>query len=276
MTDISGMEKRRCGSTSEPTEKMDLKGLKLELAAATDPGLAGELIDAYEELKTRYFRRDFRPGQLEAGRFAEAAFRILQLKATGSYTPVGTQLPRLPGLMQTLELADASCIHESIRIHIPRVLAAIYNVRNRRDVGHIAADVDANSMDAEFVVAACNWVLAEFVRLFHMCSPGEAQACVEGIVKRRAPLVQVFGETPFVLKPGLSVKDEILVLLYHQGSVGATLDQLDGWLPTAERRAISSRLSELERKYRYVRRVGGSIFATDTGVEFVEARLLPP
>ena len=40
---------------------MDLKGLRSELAAATDPDIAGELIDAYEELKTRYFRRDFRP-----------------------------------------------------------------------------------------------------------------------------------------------------------------------------------------------------------------------
>jgi len=254
----------------------DVQWLRAQIAAATDPHLAGELVDAYEELKTRYFRRDFRPGQLEAGRFAEAAFRILQLKTEGSYTPVGKQLPRLPDLMQTLESADASHIHESVRIHIPRVLAAVYNVRNRRDVGHIAADVDVNSMDAEFVVGACSWVLAEFVRLFHMCSPEKAQAFVEGIVKRRAPLVQVFGETPFVLKPGLSVKDEILVLLYHQGSAGATLDQLDGWLPSVKRSAISSRLSELERKYRYVRRVGGCIFTTDTGIEFVEARLLPP
>ena len=252
---------------------MDLEGLKSELVAATDSEIAGELIDAYEELKTRYFRRDFRPGQLEAGRFAEAAFRILQLRAVGSYTPVGKQLPKVSNLMQTLESADASRIHESIRIHIPRALAAVYNVRNRRDVGHIAADVDANSMDAEFVVGACSWVLAEFVRLFHSCSPEEARACVEGFVKRRAPLVQVFGETPFVLKPELSVKDEILVLLCHQGDLGATLDQLDSWLPTTDRRVIQARLSELERRHRYVRRLGGRIFVTDTGIEYVEAKL---
>ena len=254
---------------------MNLNELKSELAAATERDIAGELIDAYEELKTRYFRRDFRPGQLEAGRFAEAGFRILQLQAKGSYTPVGRQLPRLPALMYALESADSSSVHESIRIHIPRVLAAVYNVRNRRDVGHIAADVDANSMDAEFVVAACSWVLAEFVRLFHACSAEQARAYVEGIVERRAPLVQVFGETVFVLKPGLPVKDEILVVLYHQGGLGASLDQLDGWLPTADRPIIRARLSDLERRYRYVRRIAGRALLTDTGVEYVEAKLLP-
>nr|NIQ82724.1 hypothetical protein [Anaerolineae bacterium] len=77
---------------------MNLSDLKKDIAAASDATLADELVDAYEEFKTRYFRRDFRPGQLECGRFAEAAFRILQLNATGSYTPVGKRLPDVPTL----------------------------------------------------------------------------------------------------------------------------------------------------------------------------------
>ncbi len=254
--------------------EMDVTGLRAQIAAASEAILAQELIDAYEELKTRYFRRDFRPSQLEGGRFAEAAFRILQLKATGSYTPVGKTLPNVQDLLQTLGSADASTVHESIRVHIPRALAALYNVRNRRDVGHIAADVDANSMDAEYVVAVCNWVLAEFVRLFHQYGPEEAQAYVEALVKRRAPLVQVFGETPFVLHPGLSAKEEILLLLYHQGPLGASLDQLDAWLPTVARNTVRSRVSELERQQRYVRRANGRIYVTDTGIQYVESRII--
>lgn len=262
------------GSIESSASSMNLATLKAEIAAASEDALAGELVDAYEELKTRYFRRDFRPGVLEAGRFAEAAFRILQLNATGSYTPIGKTLPQLPILSQTLESADPSKVHESIRIHIPRSLAAVYNVRNRRDIGHIAADVDANAMDGEYVVAACSWVLAEFVRLFHRCSPEEAQGYVEAIVRRRAPLVQVFGDIPFVLQQGLPAKDETLVLLYHQGPQGASLDQLDTWLPTIDREVIRARVSELERQLRYARRVGGRIFITDTGIEYVESRLL--
>lgn len=255
---------------------MDLPDLRAQIAATSDAALAQELTEAYAELKNRYFRGDFRPGQLEGGRFTEAAFRILQLKATGRYTPVGKRLPKVAVLMQTLESADASKVHESIRMHIPRALAAVYNVRNRRDVGHIAADVDANVMDATYVVATCDWVLAEFVRLFHECSPERAQAYVEALVKRRAPLVQVFGETPFVLRPGLSAKDEILLLLYHQGSLGASLDELDAWLPTVARHVARSRVSEIERQLRYARRVNGRIYITDTGMAYVEGTILPP
>lgn len=254
---------------------MDVRSLKAQIAAASAPDLANELVAAYEELKSRYFRRDFRPSQLEGGRFAEAAFRILQFVATGRFTPVGRSLPKVPDLLQALQSADANSVHESVRLHIPRVLAAVYDVRNRRDVGHIAADVDANSMDAELVVAACNWVLAEFVRLFHQCSPEEAQAYVEAIVRRQAPLVQVFGEVPFVLRANLPARDEILLLLYHQGEIGASIDQLDEWVPTAERNVIRARVGELERSRRYCRRISGRIFITDTGAAYIEESLLP-
>ncbi len=254
---------------------MNLSDLKKDIAAASDATLADELVDAYEEFKTRYFRRDFRPGQLECGRFAEAAFRILQLNATGSYTPVGKRLPDVPTLTETLANVNASKAHDSIRLHIPKALAAVYHVRNRRDVGHIAADVDANSMDAEYVAAACNWVLAEFVRLFHQCSPQQAQAYVEAIVKRQAPLVQVFGDTPFVLAPNLPDKDEILVLLYHQGEQGASVDELGNWMLSTSAPTIRARVGELERKYRWARRISGRVVITSTGAEYVEAALLP-
>ena len=253
---------------------MDLATLKADIGRATDPTLAGELVDAYEELKGRYFRRDFRPGQLECGRFAEAAFRILQKTAMGAFTPVGKRLPNVQTLMKTLANVNPNNAHESIRLHIPKALASVYNVRNRRDVGHIAQDVDANSMDAEYLVATCSWVLAEFVRLFHQCSPGEAQAFVEAIVKRQAPLVQVFGDTPFVLSCDLSQKDEILLLLYHLSEAGATLDELDGSMPSTSRAVIRANLSSLHRSYRYVRPAAGRIFITDTGAEHVETTLL--
>ncbi|HEY5641190.1 MAG TPA: hypothetical protein VIW01_14185, partial [Dehalococcoidia bacterium] len=247
---------------------------KKEIAAASDGALAAELVDAFEEMKLRYFRADFRPSQLEAGRFAEAAWRILQLAASGKYTPIGKTLPRVQDLLLQCEGADPATTHESIRLHIPRALAAVYNVRNRRDVGHIAADVDANHMDAEHVVGTCKWVLAEFVRLFHGCPPGEAQAYVEAIVQRPVPLVQVFGDGPFILRPDLSGRDEILVTLYHQGTEGANLEELDRWLRTIDRRVIAARISELERSSRYVRRHDGRVYITEAGSAYVEQKLL--
>jgi hypothetical protein len=237
--------------------------------------LADELLAAYEELRGRYFRRDFRPGVLEAGRFAEAAWRILELHSHSTYTAIGKTLPGVPDLLKLCENADPLTVHESMRLHIPRALAAVYNVRNRRDVGHIAADVDANVMDAEYVVGCCSWVLAEFIRLFHSCSPAEAQSIVEALVKRQAPLVQIFGNGPFVLNPALPAREEILLLLYHQGAEGASLSDLDAWLPSISRRVISARLPELEKEHRHLRRVDGRAYITDTGAAYVERNVLP-
>lgn len=253
---------------------MELEGLRQEIAAISDVELANELLGAYQELKTRYLHRDFRPGQLEAGRFAEAAFRILQLIARGNYTPLDRALPKLPALLQSLESANADVVHDSVRLHIPRALAAVYNVRNRRDIGHIAGDIDSNSMDAAYLVATCDWVLAELIRIFHKCSPEEAQAYIEGIVRRRAPLVQEFGDIPFVLGGALSARDEILLLLWQRASLGASLDELDDWAVSVSRKVISARLAELERKHRFIRRIDGRAFITDTGIEYVETRLL--
>jgi hypothetical protein len=253
----------------------DATALEQQIAAACTTELARELFGAYEEMRKRYFRRDHRPGQLEAGRFAEAAFRVLQINATGRFTPVGNTLPKVPELMRGLEAADGTAVHESVRVHIPRALAVIYNVRNRRDVGHIAADVDANEMDAEMVMAVCNWVLAEFVRLFHRCSPAEAQAYVGALVKRQAPLVQVFGERPSVLAPNLTTRDEIMLLLYHQADTGASLQQLDEWMRGVDRKVITARISELELKHRYVVRFDGRFVISDTGVGYAETKLIP-
>ena len=253
---------------------MKLQELRDDIAAATQEDLAGEVVESYEELRARHFRRDFRPGLLEAGRFAEAVFRVLQVLATGKCTPVGKTLPKLPQLLVTLENADAGKVHESVRLHIPRALATVYNMRNKRDIGHIAADVDANVMDAEFAVASCNWVLAELVRLLHRCSPEDASVYVEKIVERRAPLVQVFGDEPFVLSTELSAKDEILVLLYQRGESGATLDDLDRWTPnTIGIRSLSARMSELENRDRFIRRLDGRAFLTESGAHHIESVL---
>ena len=255
---------------------MDLAQLRQLLASATDQPLADELVDAFEELKVRYYAHDFRPGSLEAGRFAEAAIRVCEHQVLGSYTPIGKPLPKFPALVQSLGSAPASGKHDSLRLHIPRVLAGVYDVRNRRDIGHIAADVDANSMDAEYVRSTCSWVLAELVRLFYNCSAEQAQRYVEAIVERRAPLVDVLGGEPFVTRPGLTQEDEIVVLLYHQGSEGATSAELGGWIPGSSQAAVASRLVPLERDRRLVSRVAKRAYITTTGIEYVENELHKP
>lgn len=63
---------------------------------------------------------------------------------------VHAPLPLLHGPCEALESRTGS---ESARLTIPRLLVALYDVRNRRGVGHVSGDVSANHMDAELVLA---------------------------------------------------------------------------------------------------------------------------
>ncbi len=124
-----------------------------------------ELLEAYSEAKKRYHLGDLRPNIVEGGRFSEAVFRILQWATDGgNFTPLGGNLPGLPTLLG--QLAQRTGHDDSLRLHIPRVLQGIYQIRSNRNGPHLGA-INVNNMDATLVVHDMDWVLAELVRLYH-------------------------------------------------------------------------------------------------------------
>jgi hypothetical protein len=108
----------------------------------------------------------------------------------------------------------------SVRIQIPRMLVALYEIRSNRSVAHVGGDVNPNHMDAVCVVEISKWLMCELVRIFHSVSTEDATAAVDRLVERTHPLVWRIGENLRVLSPDMSMKDKTLVLLYQgQGSV---------------------------------------------------------
>lgn len=76
----------------------------------------------------------------------------------------------------------------SARIQIPRMVIALYEIRNNRGVGHAGGDVDPNHMDATAVVYMSKWVVAELVRLLHGLTTDEATELVDALVEREVAL----------------------------------------------------------------------------------------
>jgi hypothetical protein len=102
------------------------------------------------------------------------------------------------GSSDTLERVTSA--PDSVRFHIPRTLRLIYDVRNKRDVAHLADGIDPNQQDATLVVRNMEWVLAELVRLCHNVSPAEVHGIIADLVSKDVPLIQVFDGFPRVLK----------------------------------------------------------------------------
>src|SRR5215207_9843002 len=92
------------------------------------------------------------------------------------------RLPRTDTLIDDLETLPSAAHEESVRLHIPRSLRLVYDIRNKRDAAHLADNIDPNLQDATLVVSVLDWVLAEFIRMHHNVSANQAQALVEELV----------------------------------------------------------------------------------------------
>ncbi|ULN46485.1 hypothetical protein MI170_24820 [Mycolicibacterium goodii] len=242
------------------------------LAAGMPADLVAEVIAAYEEAKTRFHRRDYRPSSVEGARFSEAVFRVLQWAATGTYTPLSDNLPKVPTLLG--QLAQVTSADDSVRIHIPRTLQAVYDIRNKRNVAHLGS-IEIGLQDSGLVVHILDWVMTELVRLYHNVPAAEAQKIIEDIVKKEVPAIQVIDGFPRLLKdvPGT---DHILLLLYREGAGGVDKAQLCNWLPEAHRRNFARNVKRLNDRH-HIHPSGDRIFLTDLGITEVESKgLLDP
>jgi hypothetical protein len=243
------------------------------LAAQVPATLVKALLDAHAELKENFYFERFRPSELEGGRFAEAAIRVVQHLATGNHAAMGRPLPGFDKIVESLENLPAAGVHESLRIHIPRALWTIYGVRNRRDVGHIGGDVNPNRADANFVVAVCDWVLAELIRLTFNCPLVEAQSIVDNLVERKIPIVQDFDGFPKILRTDLTIPDRIMALAYIGGAGGVDVKNLQKWLRPAKNSAVMVALLRLDRDKAFLHRSGGRCFITKAGLRYVEENI---
>jgi hypothetical protein len=239
------------------------------VAAGIPADLVDELLEAFAEAKRRYYRDDLRPNAVEGGRFSEAAFRILQwVTDGGKYTPVGRALPTVDQLL--VRFANATGPAASLRLHIPRTLRLIYDIRNTRDAAHLADGIDPNVQDATLVVHNMNWVLAELVRLFHDVSPAEAYRTITELVSKEVPVIQEFDGFPRILRD-LKASDHVLVLLYWRGAEGALVSELAGWVPPTMRAHLRRTVAGLDGKHMvYV--TGDLVRLTRVGEDDVERR----
>lgn len=202
------------------------------------------LIDEYNNIIQNYMERRWSPAELSSGRFCEIVYTILNGFASSKY-PSALQKPsNFVSACRNLE--NNTNVPRSFQILIPRVLPALYEIRNNRNVGHVGGDVDPNHMDATAVVSMCSWVMGELVRFFHNVRVQEAQETVDSLVERRIPLVWNIAGIKRVLDPTLSLKDQILLLISSSSLVST--DNLFSWCDQKNRPYFMKTLRQLHKK----------------------------
>jgi hypothetical protein len=246
-----------------------LSTVRAGLGATLDPKLVDELLDAYQEAKRNYYLGGLRLSAVEGGRFCEAAFRILQQRTQGGFDPLGKQLDT-EALIKKLANIPTAQQPETVRLHLPRALRVVYDVRNKRDNAHLADGIDPNLQDATLVISVLDWVLAELVRLYHSVPPDVARGLVDGIVTRSSPAVEEFGGFLKVLRTDVGASDFVLLLLYQRGAQGATIGDLESWVRPKMRTNLRRTLGQLEHEKAFIHRDGEAFKITRSGMRYVE------
>ena len=249
---------------------MDLAQVRHGLIGKSIPEpLVDEFLASYVETKRRFHLGDHRPQEVEGGRFSEAVFRVLQHACGQPVTPIGMSLPGVDQLLPRFESVASQ--PDSIRIHIPRTLRLIYDIRNRRDAAHLSDSIDPNLQDATLVVNNMDWVMADLVRLYHGVSADEAQRIIEELVTKEVPAIQEIDGQPVILAD-LKPRDQAMLILYRAGANGSSLDDLARSLRVPRKADLKSRLLALDKLKLVLAHPGtGQFHITAKGVHYVEA-----
>lgn len=191
------------------------------------------IVDSYIEIKRRH--REAVSGSsldaagLSAGKFCESVIRLLQHVLTGNNIPFGTHIPNFPDACRKLITLDATTGPESLRILIPRALVFLNTMRGKRGIGHVAGDVEANSIDLATIVRICDWVMCELIRVYHNLPIENAQALVDSLAAKEIPDIWEIGGKKRILRSGLNHKQKVLLLLYSQEDSAALSEELFEW-----------------------------------------------
>lgn len=258
-------------STEQPKASLE------RALGAVPKRLRSSLIKVYSGLKSASLEGQHDLVGLRAGKLAEVLVRVLQEMLTGSHTLLGDRLGNFKAECEKLERTPKTSGPDSLRILLPRALSFLYTLRNKRDVGHVGGDVEANEIDALTATRVADWCLSELIRVSHSLPLEDAQALCDAIAERQVPKIwNVLGRRR-VLDTSLTYRHQTLLLLYSEIDIAVPTEDLFAWTEHSHkgvyRRDVLRKL-HLSRLIEWDRETEMAIISP-TGIEEVEKRVLP-
>lgn len=239
-------------------------------------GIRTRLIDAHIKVRAALVDGNFDNVGQRAGHFCECALRALQHELTGSFTPFGQRLPTFHDECIRLQGLPKTAGPESLRIVLPRALDFLYTLRNKRGIGHVGGDVDANEIDAVTCRRICDWAVCELTRVFHNLSLEEAQSVLDALAVRELPQVWRVSGKRRILDPSLDYKSQVLLLLHGEIDSTALTEDLFEWVEHPRMSNFRSRVLGALHEMRLVEydRSTETVTLSPAGAKKVESELI--
>lgn len=242
--------------------------------AALPAGLRQDLLGEFAKIVKNYAEGRWEPAELDGGKLAEAAYCVCKGHVDGSYPAHASKPGNMVDACRALEKETG--VPRSIKVQIPRMALALYEIRNNRGVGHAGGDIDPNHMDATCVLQLSKWIVAELIRALHGMSVDDAAELVEALVEREVPLVWKVGDVRRVLDPEMGASDRTLLLLH---GVTRPVDEatLRGWVEYSNSTRYRKLLEQLhaEKLLEYDRQAKTAVISP-RAVAYVEDEIIRP
>jgi hypothetical protein len=237
--------------------------------------LRDELLGAFAEIVKNFRERRWEPAELNGGKLCEVVYSILRGHIDGKYPARAKKPGNMLDACKKLE-QDGASAPRSIQIQIPRMLVALYEIRNNRNVGHVGGDVDPNHMDAVCVLQMSKWIVAELVRVLHNVNTETATDIVDALVERETPLIWEVSGRKRVLDTSLKMKPKTLLLLYASNGAVSERD-LVSWLEHSNASVYRRDVLRPAHKARLIEydEADGLVHLSPLGIAYVEESLLP-
>jgi len=190
-----------------------LDSVKAGLSKKLPAELVELLIKCYTIIKTNFILYKHENTELNASKLSEAVYRILEFYFDKKYSPIDKHISKLTEKCRQFEQRPSAGEDDSLRIHIPRTIILIVDIRNKRGVGHISGIHDPNLCDSTLVVSCSDWIMAELLRLFGGFKIDEAQRLVDQLIDIKYPLIYQIDDVKRVLEPRMSYTQKVLLLL---------------------------------------------------------------
>jgi hypothetical protein len=249
----------------------------LEIALAKVPSpFRPKIVQHFVEVKKRFAEGKDESVGLAAGKLCESVLRFLQQEVSGKYTPFNKQIGNFADECRGLISSANTAVPESLRVVMPRALVFVYTVRNKRGIGHVGGDVDANRIDAMTITRTCDWIVCELIRVYHNLSLEEAQDLVDGLAQKIIPDIWHIGGKKRVLRDGLDFKQKVLLLCYQEQDAAVLWEDLFAWVEYSDQSMFKRTVLTPLHKKRWIEydTDSGTVTISPIGIKEVEDKIL--
>lgn len=238
--------------------------VKSALKAAIPAALLTPLLDHHRELNRALLTGDWEKCLVRGGKFGETVMKIVHYIRTKKV---------VKGISVQTEIQDAekdTSVSSEIRMTIPRHVRALYDLRSNRGGTH--SSFDPNEMDSRVATSISDWLVAELLRLFGKASPDEAITLVEGLTRRQVPYVEEIDGDVIPLRPSVTARQDVGLVLYKRYPTRVTQPELRNWLSGTSSNAIAVAITRM-KKTREVHVNQDGIVLTSRGLAAVEKEI---